>query len=65
MSRGRFHHRAAVSYRSCSLDVSGSLTPRKIPPRGISRLSAAAPSLADHIDDGSSMSYLLAYLMTR
>jgi endoglucanase Acf2 len=24
-----------------------------------------APSLADHIDDGSSMSYLLAYLMTR
>jgi len=24
-----------------------------------------APSMADHIDDGSSMSYLLAYLMTR
>ncbi len=24
-----------------------------------------APSVADHIDDGSSMSYLLAYLMTR
>jgi hypothetical protein len=24
MSRGRFHHRAAVSYRSCSVDVSGS-----------------------------------------
>ncbi len=24
-----------------------------------------APSLADHIDDGNSMSYLLAYLMTR
>jgi hypothetical protein len=42
-----------------------SLAPRRIPPRGISRLSAAAPSLADHIDDGSSMSYLLAYLMTR